>query len=100
MAANKLVVPGFGIGTCFGVPYTKALDSTSTITLTGTVLPSGNYIVTGLVTGANVSLFSTANGVTLTAIALSGAPGHLFHDGSSAKLINTTTSINVLFIQY
>lgn len=100
MAANKLVVPGFGIGTCFGTPVTRALDSTSTVTLTGTVLPSGNYLATGFVTGVNLSLLSTTNGVTGTWLVLNGAPGHYFHDGTTGKLVNTTTSVSIVFIGY
>ena len=49
MSGQKMVVPGFGIGTFYGSPYTINLDSTKTTTLTGTVLVANNYQVTGLV---------------------------------------------------
>ncbi len=99
MSVNKLVVPGFGVGTAYGTPITRALDSTSTVTLTGTVLPAGQYYVTGLVTGTSAQLRSTTNGVTGTYTILSGAPGIIAYDGSSGALVSTTTSVSVVFIQ-
>ncbi len=98
MSGQKMVVPGFGIGTFYGTPTTIALDSTKTTTLTGTVLVANNYQVAGLVTGVNISAVSTSNGVTGTYILLNGTPGDFTHDGASNVLINTTTSVNVVFI--
>lgn len=99
MSAQKMVVPGFGVGSFYGTPLTRALDSTSTVTLTGTVLPAGQYMVTGLVTGTTLKLASTANAVTGTWTVLSGAPGVVNYDGSSGTLVSTTTSVSVVFIQ-
>ena len=98
MSGQKMVVPGFGIGTFYGSPSTIALDSTKTTTLTGTVLLAGQYQVAGIVTGVNISLVSTSNGVTGTYKILDGTPGDISYDGSSGVLINTTTSVNVVFI--
>jgi hypothetical protein len=99
MSAQKMVVPGFGTGSFYGTPVTRPLDSTSTVTLTGTVLPAGQYMVTGLVTGTTVKLASTTNGVTGTYTILSGAPGVINYDGASGTLVSTTTSVSVVFIQ-
>ena len=95
MSANKFGVPGFGVGQFYGTPTTIALDSTSTVTLTGTVLPSGQYMVTGLATGVQLKLASTSNGVTATFTALEGTPGFVVYDGVSGTLVNTTTSVTI-----
>lgn len=99
MSVNKLVVPGFGVGTAYGTPITRALAETSTVTLTGTVLPAGQYIVHGLATGTSLALRSTTNGVTASYTIIAGAPGILAYDGSSGVMVNTTTSVSVVFIQ-
>ena len=98
MSGQKMVVPGFGIGTFYGTPSTIALDSTKTTTLTGTVLPAGQYQVAGMVTGVNISLVSTSNGVTGTYKILDGSQGDIAYDGVSGVLINTTTSATIVFI--
>ena len=84
MSINKIVVPGFGIGSAYGTPATIALAQTSTVTLTGTVLPAGQYLMTGLVTG--------------TFAILNGAPGHVVYDGVSGTLVYTTTSVSIVVI--
>lgn len=99
MSANKMVVPGFGVGSAYGTPVTRPLDSTSTVTLTGTVLPAGQYFVTGVVAGVQTKLASTTNGVTATYSILNGAPGWIMYDGASGTLVNTTTSVSIIFIQ-
>lgn len=99
MSEQKLVVPGFGVGTYYGTNLTRPLDSSSTVTLTGTVLPAGQYMVTGLVTGTSLKLASTTNGVTGTWVVLSNAPGGLAYDGSSGTLVSSTTSVSIIFIQ-
>jgi len=99
MSANKMIVPGFGIGSCYGTPITIALAQTSTVTLTGTVLPAGQYFVTGIATGVSMNLVSTTNGVTGTYSILSGAPGKVDpYDGVSGTLVNTTTSVSIVAI--
>ena len=98
MSTEKMGVPGFGIGAFNGTPTTVGLAATSTITMTGTSYLMGQYFVTGLATGANVSMVSTTNAVTGTWIVLNGAPGYLVHDGASGRLINTTTSQTIVFI--
>ena len=102
MSINKMLIPGFGIGAGFGVPYTVGVAPTSTVTLTGTVLPAGQYYVTGLATGVNVALWSTStpSAVTGTWQILNGVPGMMVHDGSSANIVNTTTSVTVVFISF
>jgi len=103
MSDQKLIVPGFGLGSALGTPTTVALDSTSTVSLanttTSTVVPSGSYMVTGLVAGTSLQAKSTANGVTGTWSVLSGAPGMFWNDGSSCQLVSTTTSVSIVFIQ-
>lgn len=95
-APQKLIVPGFGVGTAYGTPTTVALDSTKTISVTSSL--AGVYHVTGLVTGVQLNAVSTTNSVTLTASLLNGAPGRALLDGSSCFLVNTTTSVTILFI--
>lgn len=95
MSANKFGVPGFGIGAVYGVPATIPLDSTSTITLTGTVLPAGQYMIAGLAAGVSLKIGSGTNGVTETFTILEGAPGFIGYDGVSGRLVNTTTSVTI-----
>ena len=95
MSANKFGVPGFGVGQFYGTPTTIALDSTSTVTLTGTVLPSGQYMVAGLAAGVSLKIGSGSNGVTETFTILEGAPGFIGYDGVNGMLINTTTSVTI-----
>lgn len=96
MSVMKMVVPGFGVGSYYGTPTTIALAQTSTVTLTGTVLPAGQYMFTGFVTGTSFNLVSTANGVTGTFGILSGVNGVVFYDGASGTLVSTTTSVNIV----
>lgn len=96
MSTNKMVVPGFGIGASFGTPTTIALDSTSTISVTSALV--GSYYVTGIATGVQLRLASTSNGVTGSYSVLNGAPGHVWLDGVSAFLVNTTTSVSIVAI--
>ena len=95
MSANKFGVPGFGVGQFYGTPTTIALDSTSTVTLTGTVLPAGQYMVAGLAAGVSLKIGSGSNGVTETFTILEGAPGFIVYDGASGRLVNTTTSVTI-----
>lgn len=95
-ASQKLVAPGFGVGTVYGTPTTIGLAPTSTLSITSALV--GEYAVTGIVTGVNLSQVSTSNGVTGTYLALSGAPGRAFLDGVSNFLVNTTTSATIVFI--
>ena len=97
MSANKLLVPGFGIGAAFGVPTTVGLAPTSTLSITSAIV--GQYAVTGLATGVQLKQLSTSNGVTGTWTLLEGAPGRVLLDGQSAVLVNTTTSVSIVFIQ-
>ena len=102
MSWDKSIVTGFGIGSVYGTPTTVALDSTSTVSLanttTSTVVPSGPALVTGIAAGVQLKAVSTSNGVTGTYSILSGAPGQVFNDGASLSLVNTTTSVSVVFI--
>ena len=98
MSGQKMVVPGFGIGTFYGTPNTIALLGTSTLTLTGTVLLAGQYQVAGLVAGTSLIAYSTSNGVTGTYTLLSGAPGDFQHDGASCALVSATSSVSIVFI--
>lgn len=95
-APQKLVVTGFGVGSVYGTPTTLALAQTSTLSITASLV--GEYSVTGLVTGVNLSQVSTANGVTGTYQVLNGVPGRAFLDGVSNFLVNTTTSVNIVII--
>lgn len=95
MSANKFGIPGFGIGQLYGSPTTIALAETSTVTLTGTVLPAGQYMVTGIATGVQLKIGSATNGVTETFSVLDGAPGFILYDGVNGMLINTTTSVTI-----
>lgn len=96
MSTNKMIVRGFGTGSVYGTPTTIALDSTTTISITSSLV--GMYHVTGLATGVNVSAVSTANAVTDTILILNGAPGMAFLDGVSNFLVNTTTSVTIKMI--
>ena len=93
---NKLITQGFGTGAVYGTPVTIGLAQTSTLSITASLV--GEYQVTGLATGANLIATSTANGVTGTYTILSGAPGRTFLDGVSNFLVNTTTSVTIVFI--
>jgi hypothetical protein len=95
MSANKMIVPGFGTGSVYGTPRTIALDATATVTLTGTVLPAGQYMVAGIATGVQLKIGSGTNGVTETFSALDGAPGFIVYDGVNGRLVNTTTSVTI-----
>lgn len=95
-APQKLVSPGFGVGTLYGTPTTIGLAPTSTLSITSSLV--GEYFVAGLVTGVNLSLVSTTNGVTDTIKVLDGAPGRALLDGVSAFLVNTTTSVTIKVI--
>jgi hypothetical protein len=96
MSANKLLVPGFGIGAAFGVPVTVGLAPTSTLSITSSIV--GQYAATGIVTGVQLNQISTSNGVTGTYSILNGAPGRVLLDGQSGFLVNTTTSVSIVFI--
>lgn len=102
MSVNRLVTSAgasFGPGSTYGTPVTIALAQTSTVTLTGTVLPVGQYFMTGLVTGTQMKLVSTTNSVTGTFTILEGTPGHVgLYDGVCGTLVNTTTSVTILAI--
>lgn len=95
-APQKLVAPGFGVGTVYGTPTTIALAQTSTLSITSSLV--GEYSVTGVVAGVNLAQVSTTNGVTGTYLVLSGAPGRAMLDGVSNFLVNTTTSVNIIII--
>ncbi len=96
MSTNKMVVPGFGIGTAYGVPVTVGLAPTSTLSITSALV--GAYHVTGLAAGTGLTLVSTSNGVTGTYTILSAAPGKVWLDGVSAFATSTTTSVSLIFI--
>lgn len=99
MSDQKLVVPGFGVGSFYGTAISRPLDSTSTLTLTGTVLPAGSYAVVNMITGNALVYYSTTNGVTATyTVATGAAPAMINYDGASGKLTSTTTSATILFI--
>lgn len=91
--SQKMIVPGFGVGTGYGTPTTIGLAATSTLSITASLV--GEYAITGLATGVNLSLVSTTNGVTDTIKILDGAPGRALLDGSSAFFVNTTTSVTI-----
>lgn len=95
-APQKLIVPGFGTGSIFGTPTTVGLAPTSTLSITSSLV--GEYSVTGLATGVQLTQVSTSNGVTGTYLVLSGAPGRALLDGQSGFLVNTTTSVTIVFI--
>lgn len=95
-SAQKIVVQGFGVGSMYGTPTTLGLAPTSTLSITSSLV--GEYAVTGLATGVNLSQISTANGVTGTYQVLNGAPGRALLDGVSSFLINTTTSVTIVLI--
>lgn len=96
MSAQKMVVPGFGVGTFYGTPTTIGLAATSTLSITSSLV--GEFHVAGIVTGTSLTLVSTQNGVTATYSILSGAPGRALLDGVSAFAVNTTTSVSLVFI--
>jgi len=95
MSQNKLIVPGFGIGSVFGVPVTVGLAATSTLSITASLV--GQYAVSGIVTGIQLNQISTSSGVTGTYSILNGAPGRVFLDGQSGFLVNTTTTASIVF---
>ena len=90
---QKLVVPGFGIGSVYGVPLTIALGATSTLSITSALV--GEYTITGVEPGVRLVQVSNSNGVTDTIAALNGAPGRAFLDGVSNFLVNTTTAVTI-----
>lgn len=93
---QKIVVPGFGVGSMLGTPTTLGLAPTSTLSITSSLV--GEYAFTGLVTGISLTQVSTANGVTGTYTILSAAPGRALLDGVSSFLVNTTTSVSIVLI--
>lgn len=95
-SAQKLVAPGFGVGTMYGTPVTVGLAPTSTLSITSSLV--GEYAIAGIATGVNVSSVSTTNGVTDTIKILDGAPGRALLDGVSNFLVNTTTSVTIKII--
>lgn len=98
MSVNKLVYPGFGVGTFYGTPTTLGVAPTSTLTLTGTVLPAGAWHITGMAAGLTLNYVSTTNGFTATIAILSGVNGHIIYDGASGTIASTTTSVSVVAI--
>lgn len=98
MSVNKMVVPGFGVGTFYGTPVTLGVAPTSTLTLTGTVLPAGAWHITGMATGITLNYVSTTNAVTGTIAILSGANGHIIYDGASGTIASTTTSVSIVAV--
>ena len=92
---NKLINPGFGIGSYHGLPVTASVDSTSTVTLTGSAYPTGMTLMAANL-GVNLAAGSAANGYTATANIFLGGGGFFMNDGASYRLVNTTTSVNVL----
>lgn len=92
---NKLINPGFGIGSYHGLPVTAAVAETSTLTLTGSAYPTGMTLMAG-VAGINLVAGSAANGYTATFTVFPGTGGYFMNDGSSYRIVNTTTSVNVL----
>jgi hypothetical protein len=97
MSLNKLINPGFGIGTAFGTPTTVAVDATSTVAITGSAYVTGQYHMSANV-GVNLTAVSTSNGVTGTYTILRGSGGVFLNDNASWTLVNTTTSVNVVLI--
>ena len=101
MSVNKVINPGFGIGGAFGTPTTVAVAPTSTVTLTGTAYPAGQYFVAGLSAGLSITGDSTTNGVTATFYFVNGGAtngGFFVNDNSSFQIVSTTTSVNVVLI--
>ena len=96
MSTNKMVVPGFGVGAALGVPTTIALAETSTLSITSALV--GAYYLANMATGTHFRLQSTANGITASYTILQGVSGHVWLDGASGFLVNTTTSIQVIAI--
>lgn len=92
---NKLINPGFGIGSYHGLPVTAAVAETSTLTLTGASYPTGMTIMAANA-GVNLVAGSAANGYTATFTLFSGNGGFFMNDGASYRIVNTTTSVNVL----
>jgi hypothetical protein len=93
---NKLINPGFGIGSYHGLPVTAAVAETSTLTLTGASYPTGMTIMAAN-TGLSLVAGSAANGYTATFTLFgSGQGGFFMNDGASYRIVNTTTSVNVL----
>lgn len=90
---NKIINPGFGVGSYFGTAVTVALAETSTTTLTGSSYPTGMTILSAA-RGVNVNAGSAANGITETVTILEGY-GFFMNDGASCRLVNTTTSVTV-----
>lgn len=96
MSQQKMIVPGFGVGACFGVPTTLGLAPTSTLSITAGLV--GQYHVASVATGITLQYQSTTGGVTATWAVLAGAPGRLFLDGVSMFAVSTTTSVSLVFI--
>lgn len=95
MSINAIINPGFGIGAFYGTPTTIALAETSTLSITSALV--GQFMVSSAL-GVNVTALSTSNGVTGTYTILTGC-GVTVLDGTSCRLVNTTTSVGVCFIK-
>lgn len=91
---NKIVSPGFGTGSTFGIPVTIGVAPTSTLSITSSLV--GLYQFSGFVAGLSLIQFSTSNGVTDTFTLISGAAqGIVALDGVSTAIVNTTTSVSI-----
>lgn len=104
MSSQKIINPGFGIGSAYGTPLTVAVAQTSTVALTSnsttTVIPTGwSIIAGGMAAGISIVGVSTTNGVTGTWTIMSGATaGPIWSDGASLSVVNTTTSVALTVI--
>lgn len=95
MSMQKIINPGFGVGSFFGVPTTVAVAETSTVTLTGTAYVTGGQMLSGMAAGVNLVWGSASNGITQTSIIMVGTGGWFVNDNASFRITNTTTSVQV-----
>ena len=100
MSVNKIVNSGFGVGGAYGTPTTIGLAPTSTLSITSSLVGEYHALVSaGGFTGIKIQAVSTTNSVTGTYDLLNGSPGKVWLDGVSCNLVNTTTSVTILFLQ-
>lgn len=110
MSINKFGQAGFGIGAWFGVPVTVAVNTSATVTLTGTAYAAGQQYLSSFqpaptLIGNDVALvtwkmITTTNGVTGTYSINSGGAGlHFYNDNTSYSIVNlSSVSVNICLI--
>ena len=91
MSVNKILNPGFGVGSAYGTPTTTSVTGTLTV-------PLGQWMVAGLTAAATTGVFiqavSTSNSVTGTwGLSQANQGCFVVSDGSSIGAVGTATIV-------